>query len=101
MRSIAIGLGILAGSVLLAQPGLAQTQQAQGKFCLQMTGDASRNCSYATMAACEAARKGQGGNCVENAGTGMKAGAPAGAATTGTGQSPKKENMDKKQGKDQ
>jgi hypothetical protein len=31
----------------------------------------------------------------------MKAGAPAGAATTGTGQSPKKENMDKKQGKDQ
>lgn len=75
MRSFGIGLGLLAGAILVAQPAAAQTQsspmsrQSQSSFCHVDSGSMARNCIYASMEACEKIRESQGGSCVENTGT--------------------------------
>lgn len=72
-------VGFAAGGALAqsqspgASPSAPQATQ-NGAYCLEGSEATSKNCSFATMAACEAAKKGATDKC-----------APNPAATTGSG----------------
>jgi hypothetical protein len=81
LTSLAAALAIVGlatgGAFAQSTPGAspAQPQASQdGAYCLEGSQAASKNCTFATMAACEAAKKGAADNCVPNP-----------AATTGSG----------------
>jgi len=82
MRITTLGATLVAMGLAM---GAAYAQQSgpggqSGAFCLQKTtGD--KNCSFATMAACDAAKSGQSDSCSANPARGTTgASAPAGAA---------------------
>ena len=84
MRITTFGAAVVA--VGLAMSGAAYAQQAgaggqQGAFCLQGTSGA-KNCSFATMAACTAAKTGQSDQCQANAN--RTSGSGASGTTTGS-----------------
>ena len=80
MRITTLGAAVVAMGLAM---GGAYAQQAgpggqSGAFCLQ-TSSGSKNCSFATMAACNAAKTGQQDSCAANTTSGTVGTAPGGA----------------------
>lgn len=74
--------GLTAGSALAQQAPMGSQGQPMGQnsaYCLQKA-DGSKNCGYATMAQCDAAKKGeQTATCARNQQTTGSGGAPMAA----------------------
>jgi hypothetical protein len=70
MRKITLAILPFSALTLGAAAANAATPVNSGAFCLTPTkaGD-SKNCSFATMAACEKGKSGSGDTCAPNAGT--------------------------------
>ena len=65
MRHVLTLTAASAAVICLTIAASAQSPHPRTIFCLVSGGDASsRNCSYATVEACNAARVGAGGTCV-------------------------------------
>ncbi len=91
MRMKTIGAAIavmgLAVGTAAAQMQPTQSPTARGQnaaFCLE-GADGAKNCGFATMAACDAAKKGQADTCAPNPAstTGSGAMSPGGATAPG------------------
>jgi hypothetical protein len=69
MRQMIALSSLLAALALAAPQAGAQGTMSpgqSGKFCLTAAGSSAKTCTYATMAACEQAKKGNTDQCTEN-----------------------------------